>query len=299
MYRYFVCCTLLVLGITGLLHARSKKSHCFSPDSIAQGWPLFTTTLNKQTCPKEPFEKPFTFLDSGNESYTFVSADHQYVLKFIKFPPPFAAMEMVCSLAGFHDWVIKERLKRQMHCERTLTGWTLAHQYDPNSCALAYVHLEATPLPFSSVQVIDRAGRSHTLSLTHVPFMLQKKAIPANQFLSKKIQKRALTDAATSIIKLLEMIKNSMTKGLYDEDRNLLHNSGFFENGHPMRIDMGKLTWHTLPQEKIEEEIEHLLHARITPWLYRHHKEAAEPLLALIREQRYQSYPKKEHIDAH
>jgi hypothetical protein len=242
--------TLLIflsfLGLYGLHFATSKRSHCFSPSFCLTDNPLFhSPSLVTLPSPevKGILTQEFYFLSSGNQSYAFESADGRYVLKLVK----------------FHTTTEPKKL------QRVFDGFQLAEKIHPEHQGLAYLHFPSKGLFNQPVTLRDRAGRWHRMELDPLFFALQKKAVPLKEHLISLSR----PEAEQELGKLLSMIRSDLEAGLYDQDHNIFHNTGFAE-GTPMRIDFGKLSY--APGIEVEKEICKLRSERINPWLDSHFK---------------------------
>lgn len=242
--------TLLIflsfLGLYGLHFATSKRSHCFSPSFCLTDNPLFHSAALVKA-PSAEVQKilaqEFYFLSSGNQSYAFVSQDGRYVLKLVK----------------FHTTTEPKKL------QRIFDGFQLAEKIHPEHQGLVYLHFPSESQFDHPLRLRDRAGRWHSMDLDSLFFALQKKATPLNEHL----QSLTRTEAEQELGRLLAMIKSDLEAGLYDQDHNIFHNTGFAE-GAPMRIDFGKLSHD--PNIAADPEICKLRSERINPWLDSHFK---------------------------
>lgn len=245
IFLIFLC----LIGLYGLYFAQSKRSHCFSPSFCLTDEKMFhSRTLENPPSEtvKKILQSKFTFLSSGNQSYAFESADGQYVLKLVKFRSTTDPKKLL----------------------RIYQSFRLAEKINPEHQGLVYLHFPSKGQFDFPIEVRDRAGRWHTMELDPLFFAVQKKAQPLGEYL-KNFSSRQ--EAEAELEKLLSMIRKDLESGLYDQDHNIFHNSGFV-NGSPMRIDFGKLT--EAPEmshpEAIEKEIEKIRAERISPWLDSH-----------------------------
>lgn len=236
---------LVALGFGAYSFAFSKRSHCFHPS--------FCITDEKELSPYHKQIPPnpdvihilnqkFSFLSSGNQSYAFASEDGLYVLKLTK----------------FHTTV--DPKKKQ----RVLNGFKVATEYAPEHNGILYLHTPPNHFFEKTLTLMDRAHRNHTLDLNHYYFVLQKKAIPTGEYLKALPDRKSREKAVHS---LLSMIKSDLELGIYDEDHNIMHNTGF-SNDVPMRIDVGKLRYQpsVSDPEFIQCELQKLQNERINPY---------------------------------
>lgn len=179
--------------------------------------------------------QPYHFLDHGNQTYAFISADNKYVLKLFKkdtidrswiskiFPPIYPTK----------SWVIRKGEERINKARRIFNGYRLAYTLDKENTGLIYIHLTPTQNQFRLITVTDRFGLKHTIDLDRAIFAIQEKAIPTKTVLKENPSK---TD------QILELYRSEYQKGLIDQDHNVLDNTGFVGD-KAIRLDVGKLTY--------------------------------------------------------
>lgn len=242
---------LSIIGLYGLYFAQSKRSHCFSPSFCLTDEKMFHSRTLEKT-PSEEVKKilqnKFYFLSSGNQSYAFESADGLYVIKLVKFRSTTEPKKLL----------------------RIYQSFRLAEKINPEHQGLIYLHFPSSGQFNFPLSLQDRAGRTHLMELDPLFFAIQKKAQPLGEYL-KSLSTRE--EAEAELEKLLNMIREDLYSGLYDQDHNIFHNAGFAD-GKPMRIDFGKLS--EAPEmstpENVEKEIFKIRSERITPWLDSHFK---------------------------
>lgn len=230
------------LGLAALAFSYSKRSDCFSPDFIESDSTFY---LDSPPFPKEAeraLSQPFHFLGSGNQAYAFVSEDQKYVLKLFKF-------HCLKDLPAKRD-----RLKQ---------GLLVAKDH-ANSSGIIFVHFP--PTPAGQVHLTDKAGRKHDLLLDKLVFVIQEKARPLGSILKDHFNRGDTGGAKSKLAKLFTMFRENLEQGVYDQDHNVIANTGFVEE-RPMRIDFGKLTIdHSIDTE---QELKKIASERILPWTKR------------------------------
>lgn len=236
---------LVALGFGAYFFAFSKRSHCFHP--------LFCLIDEKELSDfhinippsKEVLrilDQKYSFLSSGNQSYAFLSEDGLHVLKLIK----------------FHTTIDPQKKWR------VLNGFKVATEFAPEHNGILFLHTPPNHYFEKPLIVFDRANRKHSIDPNQYYFVLQKKAVPTGEYLKTLPDQKSRNAAINS---LLRMIENDLKLGVYDDDHNIMHNTGFSE-GLPMRIDIGKL--HYDPSVKdpdsINRELQKLQNERINPY---------------------------------
>ena len=262
---------LLFLGVSGLMFSYSKRSCCFSPE-FAKSDALFHISSSPPSAELEPIlNQHFTFLGSGNQSYAFEGEDKKTVLKLFKFHTlqGFDLYDLIPHyFQNFHADHAKDRKKK---VERLLNGLILAENYNRENAGILYIHFPPTPLFGKKVSIRDRAGRMHLLNLDDFVFVLQKKAVPLGETLKAHFEKGDVQGAITKIFHLYRMISEDLKRGLYDQDHNVISNTGFVD-ATPIRIDFGKLS---LLKVEPAPEIAKINNERILPWVKKYYPDFA------------------------
>jgi hypothetical protein len=259
---------LMCLGFLALAFAYSKKSDCFSCERVC----MDAGVLQSASMPEQVahlLNQEFRFLGSGNQSFAFVSADGAIVLKLIK-SRSFQWEDLYLFLPAMGPLKKKQAriaLKHQEKVARALNGFAIASEKDAEHCGIIYAQLAPSLKPFF-IQVKDKAGRIHKLNLARCVFALQKKAVPLGQVLAAHLDKGELDQAREKLVQLFAMFAEELAAGIYDNDHNIIHNTGFTEEG-PIRIDFGKLTIHCdmAQEECIQSELNKISEERIDKWL--------------------------------
>ena len=261
---------LFFLAVGGLYFSYSKRSCCFSPE-FAKGSDLFN--LGGASSPDKELEsilsQPFTFLGSGNQSFAFESQDKKTVLKLFKFHTlqGFDLYDLVPHVSFFQNFHDRHAIDRKKKVDRLLNGLILAENYNRDNAGILYIHFPPTPLFGKHVSIRDRAGRMHSLDLDHYVFVLQKKAVPLGETLRQHFDQGDVQAAVSKLFALYQMISSDLKNGLYDQDHNVISNTGFALDT-PIRIDFGKLS---LMQVEPNQEIRKINNERIIPWIKRNY----------------------------
>lgn len=289
MRHFFFCLALAALGVFGLGFALSKKSDGFSPDFIA----IAPEHLPKEVYPipevaQDILKQPFYFLGSGNQSFAFESADHQWVLKLMKFHcltthDPYRLIPPIGFLAKIRE---ERDDERQRKIERVFHGFHVAYTQDPENCGLACYHLPGSDeLPHETV-IFDKAAKRHVLDLNQYVFALQRKAVPTGELLKKVLSKGDIAQADVLLSSLFAMFEEEFKAGLYDGDHNVIHNTGF-AGEKPMRIDFGKLT---VKPVDYEQELKKIADERINPWIKKNFPQVAVKYRFIHKEEQTPNY---------
>lgn len=267
MKNILLISSLFLLGLGALLYATSKRSDCFSKDFIL----TTENTAFLKPVPKQIskiLSQPFTFIGSGNQAYAFESADHQYVLKLIKYHT--TKQKSLIDYLPLYTWQQKRAEEREKKLHRIIDGFTLANSLDAKNCGIVYLQLNSSNA--GVVPIRDKAGRLHQIDLGHALFVLQYKAIPAGKVLTQLIEEGNVKSALDNIAALFALIDSDLANGIYDADHNVMHNMGFYGR-NPIRIDFGKLKIDNSMKDPLvrHQELQKIAEERIIPWVKKYH----------------------------
>jgi hypothetical protein len=181
--------------------------------------------------------QPFTYLGCGAQSYAFVSADGNYVIKFFKIQH----MRLAPWLPNFLPHVAMKRKEKEALYKATMESARIAMADLRDETGLLYVHTGLSPTWQRSIQLIDKIGVSHTLSLEAVDFVLQKRAAPFYETLTSWIEDGKEEAAHRALSELRALLTKRCQCGIFDKDPDIATNFGFVSN-RPIQIDIGRFT---------------------------------------------------------
>ncbi|MBS0649110.1 MAG: hypothetical protein JSS10_07815 [Verrucomicrobia bacterium] len=168
-----------------------------------------------QNDPPPYLQQKFYLRDQGGQSYVFISEDGKYVLKFFKdMPRPWLR------------WPSYQK-KKFGKLKRTLTGYQLAYDRLREETGLLYLHLSPSSSPLPAL-LIDRLHITHTLDLSSVYFVLQKRAEP-------------LTSPQNFLPQIQQLLQKRSSAQIADHDPRLHFNLGWIDH-HLVFIDPGRFT---------------------------------------------------------
>ncbi|MDN3506483.1 MAG: hypothetical protein P0S96_04565 [Simkaniaceae bacterium] len=181
---------------------------------------------------------PFYYLNSGGESYAFVSKDDQYVLKFFKLHH--------MRPKNLEDAFLPSPLRTKYQLLRTkklttlFSSCKLAYEKFRKGSGLVYLHLNATDHLKTKLTFYDAIGALHTLDLDSVPFALQEKAALAYPTITALAEAKELEAAKHRLSSLIELIKTRCQAGLSDHDPRA-RNFGFIGE-EAIEFDLGSFS---------------------------------------------------------
>lgn len=227
---------ILFFGIERLCHRATDGFalvNVYAPPGNNDKW------KSNEPLPKGLCDQTFHYLNSGSQSYVFVSEDGKTILKLFKFqhmrtPPILDFLPSVGKLG-------EKRAKKRKVLERTLDSLTLAYTHMKEETGLLYLHLAKTNHLNKQITFTDKIGRTHTLDLDEVEFLLQKRGKLAYAAIDEWMANGEKETAERAIGHLLTLAKMRCLKGIFDKDPDFSTNFGFIEKT-PFQLDFGRLS---------------------------------------------------------
>lgn len=253
-------------NITSVLPYDPKWDITFAPEDLSEL--------------KAALDQPFSYLESGSQSYVFVSEDNNYVLKFFKHKkwrmnPLYEKLPLPKTLAEKRD---RWKRKKKETVASTFESCKIAYTIFKNETGVVFVHLNKKH-PFNHIIILkDQIGLKHHIQLGDVEFVVQKKAIPTGKHLLSLKKEGKTQEAKEALRELLAFTEMRAKKGFSDKDPHLIRNFGFI-NGQAIELDIGG--FHQDPKKDLEYFYNHELkkiHHKILPWLQENYPELV-PLL--------------------
>lgn len=184
----------------------------------------------------------FSYIGKGAQSYAFVSEDDQYVLKFFKFKHlrPSWFIDNLPEVGFLKTYKKNEQYKKERKLLSVFNGYRLAYEVHKNESGLLYVHLNKSNHLNKYVTVLDKIGIERSIDLDNVNFVIQKKVVTSKKKIWDHLAQGNLNDAISDIYSLFDLYLGEYSKGIYDHDHGVLHNTGFI-GSKPIHLDVGKL----------------------------------------------------------
>jgi len=199
--------------------------------------------------------QPYHYLGCGNQCYAFLSDDGKYVLKLFKYAssPVSPALTKIPVLNTFKPFRPHRYQKMLWKRQRDIESYRLAFDRFREESGLIAAHLDPEA-NYPAITLYDKLRCKHTLNFSDCPFVLQHKAVPADQ------QFRAWRESPERLKIALEglsnLFKKRIERGILDDDVNYHANIGFI-GAKPIQIDPGNFKLGTV--ENPDEEISRLL----------------------------------------
>jgi len=195
--------------------------------------------------PSEPvkriLDQKFTYFADGKQSFVFLSADGQYVLKFFKrassFPPAWTSTVPV--LNWFKPFRAAKIAQNEEKRKRDYEGYDVAFRRAASETGLVWVQLSNAPGTLPTIPLVDILGIEHKLDLNRAHFVLQKRATPVYQLMRQWTQNGETEKLREAIFALLDFCRARAEKGIYDDDAAFYKNFAFLE-GKVVQVDPGQ-----------------------------------------------------------
>lgn len=204
----------------------------------------FPITSDELTEWEKALNQKFTYLGKGAQVYAFGSEDGKYVIKFFKFkhlkPSPFVSLiPPIGPLADFKEKNIKRKLRK---LEGVFEGHVNAYTHDRENAGLLYLHLNTTEnLPLKT-QLVDKIGIEREVDLNPIVFVLQKRGETLRTVFHELLSEGKIELASTRAAQILDMYVDEYSRGVFDRDHGISHNTGFIQD-QPFHLDVGKLSY--------------------------------------------------------
>lgn len=130
------------------------------------------------------FQKPFSYLAKGKQSYVFLSADGRYVLKLFRFNQSKIEIGKRISdiIHGLRGRGEREKEKTLLfRIRQTFESASLAYRLAQQQTGVVWAHLNLNANKLNAFIVKDRLGKSHLVDPGRFRFVIQKRANPISK----------------------------------------------------------------------------------------------------------------------
>ncbi len=251
--KFLLYITLNILGFAAIGDLCQKQTKGFRAQNLIPSCSneveaKFLIELSSQE--KKEIEsmlsQPFYFLKKGQQCFTFLSKDNQYVLKLFRWEKLEAPFWTKLVPKKFTTDLINDKNKKK---ELDFTSYELAYKELKEETALIYLQLDKNSPLDSLLEIYDNLNIRHTLSTKKTGFILQKKAENFLPYFEQKLSQNQEKDLEPFFSSLLDLLRARESKNLYDSDISLEYNMGVLE-GKPILFDIGNLKKENAPVEK-------------------------------------------------
>ena len=244
---FFICFLLICIYGIGRIYFRLTDDFRIANITydipFNPGWEIPQPSAEEQKVLDNILNQPFYYLGKGAQSYAFGSEDKKYVLKFfkVKHHKPNWKIKIIPPISYFDSYRERQLAKHQRKLLSAFEGYKLAYDENKSNGIIVWMHLNRTNNFSGIITVRDKLGFKREINLDTVYFILQERAVPAQDLLTNLLKADNLIMAKRRLNQLLELSLSEYEKGIYDRDRCLMKNMGFIEE-RPVHYDLGKLT---------------------------------------------------------
>jgi len=254
---------------------------------IRPEWNIAPLTAEEKTKLHAILDQPYSYLGKGAQAYAFASEDGKYVFKFFKFKHILPKWWYGC----LPDWEMfrsikeKEAAYRVRKYNRTFNAHKLAFENDKKNTGLIYVHLNPSQDLHETFTVTDKIGRSFTFNLDEIVFVIQERGETLGNEIHKSLKKGHVDLVNNMIDKIWVMYMDEYTRGIWDQDHGVTHNTGLLPDKRPFHLDVGMLHMSDYMKQKEEYKPDLLIAARrVQVWIKRHYPAYYAPILSHMEE---------------
>ncbi|MEC7838849.1 MAG: hypothetical protein VX777_02280 [Chlamydiota bacterium] len=207
-----------------------------------ESWEIADLSTEENSLLEHIFNQKFTYIGKGAQSYAFASEDDKYVIKFFKFKhlKPSWFVDNLPSISPLKEFREIQQYKKKRKLLSVFNGYRLAYDVHKPESGLIYVHLNKSNNLKKQVTVKDKIGFTRSINLDDVNFVVQEKVLTSRKVIFDALGDGDVALAKMYIHKLFDLYLSEYSKGIYDHDHGVLHNTGF-ANGKPVHLDVGKL----------------------------------------------------------
>lgn len=212
-------------------------------------WDILSLPEEQQQEIFQILDQKFYYLNKGNQTYSFLSEDGNFVLKFCRSPSALRPLPWIshtfAKIKSFGAYDDKRGLKKLYN---SFHSYKLAYQELKEETGLIYIHLNRSSDLKKKITIVDKLGSHYRISLDQVSFLLQKRAELIYPALERYSQEKNFHCAKHSIESMLELFLCSAQKGIINHDA-IMHKNYGIAKGKAIHIDVGKFG----RDEKIKE----------------------------------------------
>jgi hypothetical protein len=289
---------LLILAPFGAIRVWYKLTDNFYIEGIQNNFPYHAEWDVKAPSKKEQndflasIQKPLKYLNKGAQVFAFETEDGKYVVKFFKFKhsKPSYFVEILPPIYPFKEYKEAKRVKKLDKIALIFKGHIDAYNHDKEDTGLVWLHLNKTTDQFPNVHIIDKLGRSFTIDLDDIVFVVQKKGVVLRDALTKDLKTNDPKKAEQDLKLIVDLYFREYKKGIYDCDHGLDHNTGFTFDGQSFRFDVGKMSYGEEYKTRafIEKDMIKVT-SMMSEWLDRHFPRYEKEIMKEV----------KSHVDSH
>jgi hypothetical protein len=239
---FFLFVAALFLGLDRLCHQRSNH---FSLNKITTsnlfssrwGTPHLTSTQKKEL--RQILHQKFVLYDQGPRSYTCVSEDGNYSLKFLKYQSLSPRSWLGYIPLSINPYYQEFSFRRAQY-EGILHAWKTAFTQLKKETGLIYMHADNIQKLHYKVIILDRNVQPHLVDLDKTIFCVRRHADLTYLRIAQLMREGDLEGAKGVITSVFSLIDHLGAKGAIDEDLCSDFNFGLIDD-IAIQTNIGKL----------------------------------------------------------
>lgn len=229
------------LGIDRIAHRTITH---FSPHKIRTSnlfLPSQTPVLSLETREwlEEILNQKFIFYHKAKTSYSFISEDGHYILKFMttqRVKPKSWLAYIPCSFNLYYQ----EFIAKKQEANKVLKGWQFAFEHLQQETALVYAHTSRKERLRKKVVVLDKDLEPYTIDLDKTVFCIQKHADLFYVHLAQLLRERDMEPIKEKIASVFSLISHLCCEGVLNSESVKTLDVGIVNN-QVVQVDIDKL----------------------------------------------------------
>ena len=235
-------------------------------------WETVKLSAEEQQQLNQILSQKFHYIGKGSQSYAFGSDDGRYVIKFFKFKHlrPSLLFGILPKLPFISNFQEREIFRKKRKLNSNFAGYKLAFDRNREGSRLIYVQLNPSRLDHF-VTVVDKIGMERAVNLGNIPYIVQEKGQTLRTLLGESLSQGDVEAAKQKINQIFDMYLKEYSKGIYDHDHGVMHNTGFIGD-EVFHLDIGKLVAkEQMKQQEYYEPDLILVANKIDQWVKDHY----------------------------
>lgn len=196
----------------GFSLSQIQTAHSFDPK-----WETRDASWSNTEQVQEILDQPFTYLGQGDQEFTFVSKDQNYVIKFLKaksLSPPFWTQRFVPPFLRMKARAITRYFDQKKDVE--FSSYQIAYEQLKEETGLIYLHLNPSSHIRQTLTIYDKINVRHQLDPDRIVFIVQKKVDLLYPLLDLITKNREIDRGKQMITELVELLTVRCKKGIRD-----------------------------------------------------------------------------------
>lgn len=225
--------SLLVFGAVGRLCVQKTEGFtCLKVQNNFSEEVVYHSPLTAEV--RAILNQDFRYYKRGAQSFVFLSADGNYVLKV--FNNRLKRQRLLLHYLLF-SYPKKKAIEKRLHT--TFNSYRIAAATLQNETGVVFAHLSPDPTIDLHITLIDRLAIKHTLSSKQSGFLLQKKSELVYPAIKRCMSEGKIERAKEIIDSLITVVSTCHEKGIVNEDPSIRKNFGL-QRDCCMVVDVGR-----------------------------------------------------------